>query len=81
MKTTWERGPLTLGGIQSKFFLMRGGDSELQKKIAFFFFTFPNDIGENCGTDLDSRKSDSSFTASNTSHLMAPFRLCWLNNV
>jgi len=40
MKTTWERGPLTLGGIQSKFFLMRGGDSELQKKKAFFFFFF-----------------------------------------
>ena len=40
MKTTWERGPLTLGGIQSKFFLMRGGDSELQKKIAFFFLHF-----------------------------------------
>ena len=30
MQTTWEGGPLTLGGIQSKFFPVRGGDSELQ---------------------------------------------------
>ena len=36
MKTTWEGGPLTLSGIQSKFFLMRGGDSELQEKIDLF---------------------------------------------
>jgi hypothetical protein len=77
MKTTWEGGPLTLGEIQSKFFLMRGGDSELQKKY-IYFLTFLNDIGENCGTDLDSRKSDNSFTASRTSHLMTLFRLCWL---
>jgi len=32
MQTIWEGGPLTLGRIQSEFFLMRGGDSELQKK-------------------------------------------------
>lgn len=75
MKTTWEGGPLTLSGIQSKFFLMRGGDSELQEKIALFF-TFLNDVGENCGADMDSRKSDNYFTAPHTSHLMALFQLC-----